>query len=104
MSLVFVDLGWVELYFRCSIVCPILLVQMGIWQVWLGSLARWWNIQIKVNTTQVHDHQIYPVQIDLFSGHLLLVVERGHRGPVHQSPRRVGRDEGIVLVVLTCKM
>ena len=45
-----------------------------------------------------------PCVIDLFSGHLLLVVERGHRGPVHQSPRRVGRDEGIVLVVLTCKM
>ena len=31
--------------------------QRGAWQDWLGSCARWWNIQINVNPTQVLDHQ-----------------------------------------------
>ena len=40
---------------------PILLGQMGVWQNWLDSLERWWNIRTKVNITQVPDHQSHPV-------------------------------------------
>ena len=54
-------LGWVDLYSWWSIVCPNLHGQMGILQDQPGSWARWWNIQIKVNPTQVHDHQPHPV-------------------------------------------
>ena len=38
-----------------------MLGQLGVWQNWLGSQARWWNIRIKVNPTQVRDHQCHPV-------------------------------------------
>ena len=34
---------------------------MEIGQKWLGSQARWWNTQIKVNQTQVYDHMGCPV-------------------------------------------
>ena len=37
---------------------------MGIWQMLLGSWARWWNCQIKVNPTQVYDQLGRPVQGD----------------------------------------
>ena len=47
------DLGWVDLDFGCSTVCPILPRLIGIWQKWLCSWARRWNPQIKVNPTQV---------------------------------------------------
>ena len=48
-----VDLGWDDLDFECSTVCPILPGLKGIWQKRLGSWARRWNTQIKVNLTQV---------------------------------------------------
>ena len=41
--------------FECSTVCPTLLGLMGIWQNRLGSMARWWNAEIKVNPTQVYE-------------------------------------------------
>ena len=31
------------------------------WQIWLGSPARWWNTQIKVNPTEVHNKLSYSV-------------------------------------------
>ena len=44
-------LDWVDMNFECSTVGLINLPGlMGIWQKWL----RWWDIQIKVNPTQVH--------------------------------------------------
>ena len=46
VSHLLVDLGWVDLDFECSAVCPILPGLMGIWQKWLGSYARWWNTEI----------------------------------------------------------
>ena len=46
-------LGFVDLDFEGSTVCPTLLGLMGIWQKRLGSWARWWNTEIKVNPTQV---------------------------------------------------
>ena len=44
-------------------VCPILLGPMGIWQKWLGRWARWWNTQIKVNPTQVHEQMGHPAYL-----------------------------------------
>ena len=57
------SLGWVDLdLFRCSTLYWILLRQMGIWQNWLGKImehsSQW---QIKVNPTQVWDHQSHLV-------------------------------------------
>ena len=54
-------LGCVDLYFECSTVCPILPRLWRIWQKWLCRWARWWNIQIKVNPTQVYDQLGHPV-------------------------------------------
>ena len=36
---------------------------MEVWQNWLCSwcLVAWWNIQTKVNPSQVQDHQAHPV-------------------------------------------
>ena len=47
-------LGFVDLYFKCSTVCPTLFGLMVIWQNRLGSWARWWNTEIKVKPTQVY--------------------------------------------------
>ena len=44
-------LGFVDLDFEFSTVCPTLLGQMGVWQKQLGSWARWWRTEIKVNPT-----------------------------------------------------
>ena len=38
------NLGWVDLDFDCSTVCPILLGLVWIWQKRLSTWARWWNI------------------------------------------------------------
>ena len=46
-------LGFVDLDFECSTVCPTLPGLMGIWQKRLGSWERWWDTEIKVNPTQV---------------------------------------------------
>ena len=35
---------------------------MGIWKKRLGSWARWWNTEIKVNPTQVSAHLGHPVE------------------------------------------
>ena len=48
-------LGFVDLDFECSTVRPILLGLMGIWQKGLSSWTRWWNTQIGVNSTPVHE-------------------------------------------------
>ena len=53
-------LGFVDLDFECSTVCPTLLGLMGIWQKRLVSWARWWNTEIKVNPTQVSAHLGHP--------------------------------------------
>ena len=57
-------LGWQDLDFHCSAVCPILHGLMGIWQKGLSSWARRWMIQIKVNPTKVHDQINHPVVFD----------------------------------------
>ena len=54
-------LGFVDLNFECSTVCPTLLGLLGIWQKRLGSWARWWNREIKVNPTQVYEDMGRPV-------------------------------------------
>ena len=48
MNIVVTDLGWVDLYSGCSIVCQILLEQMGIWQNWLDKMVEHSN-QIQHN-------------------------------------------------------
>ena len=56
-------LDWVDMNFECSTVGLINLPGlMGIWQKWL----RWWDIQIKVNPTQVHNQMGHPVHGFLF--------------------------------------
>ena len=49
---------------------------MGVWQKRLGSWARWSNIQIKVNRTQVHEQMGNPVQKPHCQVHLSRV--KGH--------------------------
>ena len=56
------DLGWVDFDFSCSTICPILLRLLGIWQNRLGSWARLWNTQIKVNPTKVLGQLNHPVE------------------------------------------
>ena len=56
-------LGFVDLDFECSAVCPTLLGLMGILQGRLGRWARWWNTEIKVNPTQVYEHMGRPVTV-----------------------------------------
>ena len=53
------EMGWVDFDFGCSTVCQILLVQMGIWQNWLGTQATWWKIQFN----HVPDHFCHHVLI-----------------------------------------
>ena len=54
-------LGCVNFDFERSTVYLIQPRLMGIWQNWLGRLAGWLNIQIKVNPTQVNNHLVHPV-------------------------------------------
>ena len=49
-------LGFVDLDFECSTVCPTLLGLMGIWQKQLGKM-----MEIKVNPTLVYEHMGRPV-------------------------------------------
>ena len=63
VALVVADLGLVDCDIGHSTVCPILLGQNGNWQNSQGNWAIWWNIQIKVNPTQVCDHQSHPVSL-----------------------------------------
>ena len=49
-------LGLVDMGFGCSTTCLILLEQLEVWQNGLWSWAGRWNIEIKVNPTQVYDH------------------------------------------------
>ena len=55
-------MGFVDFDFECSTVCPTLLGLMGIWQKQLGSWATWWNTEIKVIPTQVHEDMGRPVE------------------------------------------
>ena len=45
-------LGWVDLNFECSAVCPIMPWPMHDGLKWLGCRERWWNNKIKVGPTQ----------------------------------------------------
>ena len=56
-------LGWYDVDFECSTVCPILRGLMGIWQRRLVNWARWWNPEIKLNPTQVYEHMGRPVYV-----------------------------------------
>ena len=48
------DIGWVDLDFECSTVCPTLLGLTEILQKRLDKVcAGWWNTEIKVNQTKV---------------------------------------------------
>ena len=38
------NLGCVDFDFGCSTFCLVLPGLMGLWQKWLSSWARWWNI------------------------------------------------------------
>ena len=58
VNLVVVNLGWVD--FGHSTTCPVMFGQIGIWQSRLSSWAKWWNFEIKVNSTQVHNHRAHP--------------------------------------------
>ena len=58
-----VDLVLVDLAFYCSTACLTLPQLVGICQKLLGSWAKWWNTQIKVNQTQVYDQMGHPVMI-----------------------------------------
>ena len=58
-------LGFVDLDFECSTVCPTLLGLMGIWQKWLGKMVE---IKVKlVNPTQVYEHMGRPVPCCIYS-------------------------------------
>ena len=61
MSYLPVDWVWVDLDFERSTVCLILLGLMEIWQKRLGKWARWWNTQMKINPTQVHEQMGHPI-------------------------------------------
>ena len=65
LDLVELDLG----HSTYPLPAPVVLGQMGVWLNWLCSWATWWNIQIKVNPTQVHDHKPHPVV--MYSGQRL---------------------------------
>ena len=60
------NLGWVDLDFDCSTVCPILLGLVGILQKFLSSWARdRGTSQIKVNPTEVRQEMGHPVHFCL---------------------------------------
>ena len=57
VNLVVVDLGWVGLA---------LILAFHHLPSSVGAddgRPRWWNFEIKVNSTQIHDHKVHPVQI-----------------------------------------
>ena len=62
VTLVVVDLGWVNSYFGLSIGL-VRLEQIGIGQNRPSSRAKRWNLEIKVNSTQVRDYQGHPVSL-----------------------------------------
>ena len=63
------DLGWVDLDFEFSTVCPILPWLMGIQQKGLGKWARWWNTEIQDSPTQVRDQMCHPVTLISLTNH-----------------------------------
>ena len=77
------DLGWVDLDFECSTVCPIMSGLMGIWQKGLSKWAKWWKAEIQVNPTQIRDQMGHPVWPFLFCHPQLkcmLHVNKGNQG------------------------
>ena len=56
------ELGWDDLDFWCSTVCPILLGLSANWQKGPSRWPRRWDIQIKGNPTAVHDQMNHSVQ------------------------------------------
>ena len=79
VTLVVADLSLVYYYFGHCTLCLVLIAQTGIWQSRLGNWASWWNIQINVNTTQVHDHQNHPVMSFILRQHELLSLTLQYR-------------------------
>ena len=61
------DLGWVDFDCVSSTVCLVLLGLMGIWKNRLSSGSEW-NIQNKVNPTQVRELMDQPVFPELGMG------------------------------------
>ena len=55
-------LGLVGLDSGHSTTCLVVVRHIEDWLNWLCRWATWWNIQIKVNPTQVHDHELHPVE------------------------------------------
>ena len=56
-------LGWVDIEYGHSTVCPVLLGQMKIWQNWMVCWARWRKTEIKVNQTQLTGLHPHPVPV-----------------------------------------
>ena len=63
VSKLVVDLGWVDWILNIPLSAKLLPWLMGIWQMWLSSLARRWNSQIKVDPTRVYDKLGRPVEV-----------------------------------------
>ena len=75
---------WTGWFLRTFPIPAILLGQMGIWQKWLGSWARWWNTQIIVNPTQVHEqiqtgHPVVLIHLNSFCNAVNLNSVLGNR-------------------------
>ena len=76
---------WLTMIVVIPLSAPILLGQTGIWQNWPGNWARWWNIiQIKVNPTEVRDHQ-WPCVSGIFAHCALTVCAHNHKEPLRQT-------------------
>ena len=75
------DLSWVDLDFECSIICPVLLELLGIWQQRLDKCAIWWNFETKIDPTEVRDQMGHPVLQVYFQRVQSLHYSRGHRFP-----------------------
>ena len=56
-----VDLVWLTCILIVPLSAQLCLGFVGIWQNWLGSRAKYWKPQIKVNQTQVCDQMGHPV-------------------------------------------
>ena len=63
VTLVVVDLGWVNSYVGHSTIGLVRLEQIGIGQNRPSIWAKWWNLEIKVNSTKIRDYQGHPVSL-----------------------------------------
>ena len=63
VTLVVVDLGWVDFHVGHSTVGLVWPGQMVIGQNWPSIWAKWWNLEIKVNSTKIRDQRCHPVSL-----------------------------------------